>query len=58
MRPVMPWPGVPDARNAVTRVRWRDPALRIANLRETFPTQRPEHLAQLAEGLRQAGLPE
>jgi TolB-like protein/Tfp pilus assembly protein PilF len=47
-----------DARNAMARVRWRDPTLRIANLKETFPIQRSEHLAQLAEGLRQAGLPE
>ena len=47
-----------DARNAMAQIRRRDPTLRIANLKEAFPIQRPEHLAQLVEGLRQAGLPE
>jgi TolB-like protein len=47
-----------DARNAMARIRQRDPTLRIANLKEAFPIYRPEHLARFSEGLRQAGLPE
>ena len=47
-----------DARSAMTKIRRRDPALRIADLKEAFPIYRPEHLVRFAEGLRQAGLPE
>ena len=35
-----------------------DPALRIANLKDWLPIQRPEDLATFADGLRKAGLPE
>jgi len=46
------------ARQAMQRVRELDPSLRVSNLRDWLPIHRPEHLAQLAQGLRQAGLPE
>ena len=35
-----------------------DPGLRISNLRDLFPVQRPEDFARWEEGLRLAGLPE
>jgi TolB-like protein len=47
-----------DAKRAMQHVRRLDPALRISNLADWLPIRRPEHLATLAEGLRQAGLPE
>jgi hypothetical protein len=42
----------------VARLRQRDPALRIANLREVLGPYRPEDLAKYEAGLRQAELPE
>ena len=47
-----------EARAAMHRLRQIDPTLRIANLREWFPIQRPEHFAKWAHGLQTAGLPE
>jgi TolB-like protein/DNA-binding SARP family transcriptional activator len=47
-----------EAANAMASLRGIDPALRIADLSESFPIQRPEHLGRLAEALRSAGLPE
>jgi hypothetical protein len=35
-----------------------DPSLRISNLKDWLPLQRPEHLVAFADGLRKAGLPE
>ena len=46
------------ARNAMTRLREIDPALRISNLGNTTSLHRPDDLARLADGLRKAGLPE
>ena len=47
-----------EAQRAMQHVRKLDPALRIANLKDWLPLQRPEHLATFADGLRKAGLPE
>ena len=47
-----------DARRAMQHMRQLDPALRISNLKDWLPLQRPEHLATFADGLRKAGLPE
>jgi len=48
-----------EAREAMTRLREIDPALRLSNLaRATPPFRRPEDLARWTEGLRKAGLPE
>ncbi len=47
--------GAADAMQSLRRI---DPALRISNLRESFPILNPEHFARLAAGLRRAGLPE
>jgi hypothetical protein len=46
------------ARRAMEHLRQLDPALRISNLREWLPIQRPEDFAVFADGLRRAGLPE
>jgi len=46
------------ARLAMQRLRELDPTLRISNLKDWLPIQRPEDLARFAEGLRLAGLPE
>jgi tetratricopeptide (TPR) repeat protein len=46
-----------EAEEAMARLRRIDPTLRISNLRDWYPL-RPIHLAQFAEGLRKAGLPE
>lgn len=43
---------------AMQRLRELDPSLRISTLRDWLPIQRTEDLAQFAEGLRLAGLPE
>jgi adenylate cyclase len=45
------------AHKAMARVRDLDPALRLSNLNDVIPF-RPKDLALLADGLRQAGLPE
>jgi adenylate cyclase len=48
-----------EAREAMTRMRELDPALRLGNLeRVASPFRRPEDLARYTEGLRRAGLPE
>jgi tetratricopeptide (TPR) repeat protein len=47
-----------EARQAMDRLRRLDPALRLSNLKNWLPFQRPEAIANLAEGLRRAGLPE
>ncbi len=46
------------ARQAMQHLRQLDPALRISNLRDWLPIQRPEDLSVFADGLRRAGLPE
>jgi TolB-like protein len=46
------------ARHAMQRLRTLDPSLRVSNLKEWLPIHRPEDLAQFANGLRLAGLPE
>jgi TolB-like protein len=47
-----------EARRAMDHLRELDPTLRISNLKEWLPLQRPEHLATFGDGLRRAGLPE
>jgi TolB-like protein len=47
-----------DACGAMAHLREIDPALRISNLRDQLPINRPEHMARWAQGLRKAGLPE
>lgn len=46
------------ARLAMQRLRELDPSLRLSNLKDWLPIQRPEDFARFAEGLRLAGLPE
>jgi len=40
------------------RLRELDPALRLGNLKDWLPIQRPEDSARFVDGLRLAGLPE
>jgi tetratricopeptide (TPR) repeat protein len=47
-----------DAERAMARLRLLDPALRLSNLKDVFPFERPQDFARWAEGLRLAGLPE
>lgn len=47
-----------QARRAMDQVRSLDPALRLSNISDWLPIHRPENLATLVDGLRQAGLPE
>jgi TolB-like protein len=47
-----------QAQKAMAVLRQIDPALRVSNLKELTPLQRPEDIARYAEGLRKAGLPE
>jgi TolB-like protein len=49
---------ISDAQRTMERLRQLDPTLRLADLKEWLPIQRPENLATLADGLRKAGLPE
>ena len=49
---------IEQARKVVTRLREIDPALRISNLKDRSPLQRPQDIAKYAEGMRIAGLPE
>jgi len=49
---------IKQARNVMTRLREIDPALRISNLNDRSPLQRPQDIAKYAEGMRIAGLPE
>jgi tetratricopeptide (TPR) repeat protein len=47
-----------EAHDAMANLRKFDPSLRISNLSEVYPVRRPKDLANLAEGLRKAGLPD
>lgn len=47
-----------EARLAIQQLRQLDPELRLSNLGEWLPFQRPQDLAIFVEGLRKAGLPE
>ena len=47
-----------EARKNMARVRERDPALRVSNVKDWAPLLRAEHLTRLEDGLRKAGLPE
>jgi hypothetical protein len=47
-----------EAKAAMARLRVMMPELRIGNLRAFFPLRRPQDLANFADGLRRAGLPE
>jgi TolB-like protein len=47
-----------EARRAMRHMRQLDPTLRISNLTDWLPLQRPGDLAIFAGGLRKAGLPE
>ena len=46
------------ARLSMQRLRELDPALRLCNLKDWLPIQRPKDFARFADGLRLAGLPE
>ncbi len=46
------------ARDALSRLRRIDPALRVSNLGDITPLRRPEDIARYAEAMRKAGLPE
>jgi predicted polyphosphate/ATP-dependent NAD kinase len=46
------------ARDAMERIRKRNPTLCISTLKVHLPFRRPEDFARLAEGLRLARLPE
>ncbi|MHC8358606.1 winged helix-turn-helix domain-containing protein [Pseudomonas sp. LB3P81] len=46
------------AEQAMQRLHELDPSLRISNLKDWLPIERPEDLARFADGLRLAGLPE
>jgi tetratricopeptide (TPR) repeat protein len=46
------------AQKTLARLRQIDPALRVSNLADLTPLQRPEDMARYAEGMRKAGLPE
>jgi len=47
-----------EAGRAMRDVRRLDPALRLSSLKNWLSFHRPQDIAKLAEGLRQAGLPE
>ena len=47
-----------EAQRAMHHLRRLDPALRISNLKDWLPFQRPDDLAMFADGLRKAGLPD
>jgi TolB-like protein/class 3 adenylate cyclase len=47
-----------QAQKAMAHVRELDPALRLSDLKDAIPLRRPQDLAVLVNGLRQAGLPE
>jgi TolB-like protein len=49
---------IEQARKAVARLRQIDPTLRVSNLKDLTPLQRPEDIAKYNEGMRLAGLPE
>jgi len=45
-----------DAQKTLEQLNRLEPTLRVSNLREWLPIQRPENLETLTEGLRKAGL--
>jgi hypothetical protein len=47
-----------DALKEMIRLRQLEPSLRLSNLKDLVPLRRSEDFARLAEGLREAGLPE
>jgi TolB-like protein len=47
-----------EAKNAIERLRLREPQLRISDFLEIFPLRRSEDRLKWIEGLRKAGLPE
>jgi len=47
-----------DAQKLMARLRRIDPELRVSDLADLTPLQRPQDLARYEEGLRKAGLPE
>ena len=49
---------IEQARKAIARLRRIDPTLRVSNLKDLTPLQRPEDIAKYNEGMRLAGLPE
>jgi TolB-like protein len=49
---------IEEARQAMTRLRRLDPALRVSNLKDQIPLRRLDDLSRYQEGLRKAGLPE
>ncbi len=46
------------AKQAIQRLHDLEPSLRVSNLKDWLPIQRPEDLARFADGLRLVGLPE
>lgn len=48
---------LPEAKQALATLRRLDPALRLSSIGQWLPIRRPDNLATLIEGLRQAGLP-
>jgi tetratricopeptide (TPR) repeat protein len=49
---------LPAAHQAMTRLRARQPTLRLSNLHEQIFLHRPEHMEKFLEAMRKAGLPE
>ena len=49
---------IEQARKATARLRQIDPTLRVSNLKDLTPLQRPEDITKYHEGMRLAGLPE
>ena len=47
-----------EARRTMQTLRRLDPSLRVSGISDWLVFHRPEYLAALSEGLRQAGLPE
>jgi adenylate cyclase len=47
-----------DAQEAIARMRELDSGYRISDVKDRFPSRRPEYIAKYEEGLRKAGLPE
>lgn len=47
-----------EAQRTMDHLRQLGPPLRLANLTDWLPIQRPDDLATLVDGLRKAGLPE
>ena len=49
---------IADAQLAITRMLKSDPGIRISNIGQLTPIQRPQDAAIWLEGFRKAGLPE